>query len=69
MEDIITQIGDQTLSKWMNAGTRSFVNINVSSPFQINKIWSGYFYVEPYYQFYKADLSKYVDRANINTEF
>ena len=66
MEDIITQTGDQTLAKWINAGTRSFLNINVSSPFQINKIWSGYFYVEPYYQFYKADLSKYAGLANIN---
>ncbi len=66
MEDIITQNGDQTLVKWANAGTRSFVNINVGSPFQINKIWSGYFYAEPYYQFYKADLSKYAGLANIN---
>ncbi|OAQ40557.1 hypothetical protein A5893_06315 [Pedobacter psychrophilus] len=65
-EEIITQTGDQTLAKWVNAGTRSFVNINVSSPFQINKIWSGYLSVEPYYQFYKADLSKYAGLANIN---
>jgi iron complex outermembrane receptor protein len=66
MENVITQTGDQTLAKWVNAGKRSFVNINVSSPFQINKIYSGYFYAEPYYQFYKADLSKYAGLAIIN---
>ncbi|MEO5909967.1 MAG: outer membrane beta-barrel protein [Pelobium sp.] len=65
MEKIITQNGDQTLARYANAGTRSFVNINVNSPFEINKTWSGYFYVEPYYQFYKADLSQYNGLAKI----
>lgn len=65
MENIITQNGDQTLARYANAGTRSFVNINLSSPFEISKTWSGYFYVEPYYQFYKADLSQYNGLAKI----
>jgi iron complex outermembrane receptor protein len=65
-ENIIIQTGDQTLAKWVNAGTRSFLNINVSSPFQIAKFWSGYASAEPYYQFYKADLSKISSLGNIN---
>lgn len=65
-ENIIIQSGDQTLAKWANAGVRSILNINISSPFNINKFWTAYAYAEPYYQFYKADLSKISSLGNIN---
>ncbi|RNL52137.1 hypothetical protein D7004_11160 [Pedobacter jejuensis] len=66
IEFVRTQQGDQTLELPINAGVRSFLNISLSTPFTFFKIWSGYFSAEPYYQFYKADLSKYNGLASIN---
>ena len=59
IEFISTQVKDQTLVLPVNAGNRSFINLNISTPFKIGKFWNIYGSVEPYYQFYKADLSKY----------
>ncbi|MFC4210908.1 outer membrane beta-barrel protein [Pedobacter lithocola] len=66
IEFVRTQQGDQTLELPVNAGIRSFLNISLSTPFTFFKIWSGYFSAEPYYQFYKADLTKYNGLASIN---
>ncbi|MBC6112830.1 outer membrane beta-barrel protein [Pedobacter fastidiosus] len=65
IEVIRTQQGDQTLELPVNAGKRSFLNVSFNSPFKIFKAWTGYFSAEPYYQFYKADLSKYLGLASI----
>ncbi|PWS29334.1 hypothetical protein DHW03_05835 [Pedobacter yonginense] len=59
IEVIRTQQADQTLETPVNAGRRSFLNLSLSTPFKLLKAWSGYFSAEPYYQFYKADLSAY----------
>ena len=59
IEIISTQTNDQTLTLPVNAGTKSFINISISSPAQLTKFWSIYYSAEPYYQFYKADLSNY----------
>lgn len=66
IETISTQLADQTLTKPVNAGTRSYINISLSSPTQLSKFWSIYYTVEPYYQFYRADLSTYNGLAAIN---
>lgn len=59
IETISTQLNEQTLTLPVNAGTRSYLNISISSPAQLTKNWSIYYSAEPYYQFYKADLTKY----------
>ncbi len=59
IEMISSQKGDQTLTLPTNAGRRSFLNISISSPAKIAKYWSIYYTLEPYYQFYKADLKQY----------
>ncbi len=66
IEFISTQTADQLIGLPVNAGIRSFLNVGVSSPFTINKIWSGYLSAEPYYQFYKADLSNYNGLAKVS---
>jgi hypothetical protein len=66
IENVSTQIGEQITSVIINAGVRSFINASVSTPFTINKIWNGYASAEPYYQFYKADLSAYNGLAKVN---
>ena len=66
IEIISTQANDQTLTLPVNAGTRSFINISISSPATLTKFWSIYYTAEPYYQFYKADLSKYSGLTQIN---
>nr|WP_255352803.1 outer membrane beta-barrel family protein [Pedobacter sp. Leaf194] len=60
------QQGDQTLELPVNAGRRSFLNMSLSTPFKLFRAWSGYFSAEPYYQFYKADLSRYPGLTTIN---
>ncbi len=66
IEVISTQQGDQTLTIPTNAGKRSFLNINISLPAQITKYWNIYYTAEPYYQFYKADLSRYSGLSKVN---
>lgn len=66
IETISTQSNDQTLTLPVNAGTRSFINISISSPAKLTKFWNIYYTAEPYYQFYKADLSKYSGLTQIN---
>lgn len=66
IEVIRTQQGDQTLEMPVNAGIRSFLNVTLSTPFKLFKAWTGYFYAEPYYQFYRADLSRYSGLSFIN---
>ncbi len=66
IEFVSTQTADQTNSLPINAGVRSFINLAFNTPFKAAKFWSGYFYAEPYYQFYKADLSAYNGLARIN---
>lgn len=66
IEYVSTQVGEQITSSNINAGVRSFINASVSSPFTINKIWNGYASAEPYYQFYKADLSGYNGLAKVS---
>jgi iron complex outermembrane receptor protein len=66
IEIISTQANDQTLTLPVNAGTKSFINISISSPAQLTKFWNIYYTAEPYYQFYKADLSKYSGLTKIN---
>jgi len=66
IEFVQTQSGDQTTALPVNAGTRSYLNISLSTPFKLFKIWDGYFSAEPYYQFYKADLSAYNGLAMIS---
>lgn len=66
IETISTQSNDQTLTLPVNAGTRSFINISISSPAKLTKFWNIYYSAEPYYQFYKADLSKYSGLTQIN---
>jgi iron complex outermembrane receptor protein len=66
IETISTQLNDQTLTMPVNAGTRSFINISISSPAKLTKFWNIYYTAEPYYQFYKADLSKYNGLTKIN---
>lgn len=66
IEIISTQSNDQTLTLPVNAGTRSFINISISSPAKLTKFWNIYYTAEPYYQFYKADLSKYSGLTQIN---
>ena len=66
IENVSTQVSDQITNLIINAGVRSFINASVSSPFTISKIWSGYANAEPYYQFYKADLSGYNGLAKVN---
>lgn len=66
IEVISTQKGDQTLTLPVNAGKRSFVNVSISSPAQLTKFWSIYYTAEPYYQFYRADLSGYSGLTKIN---
>lgn len=66
IEFVQTQSGDQTTVLPVNAGTRSYLNISLSTPFKVLKIWEGYFSAEPYYQFYKADLSAYNGLAKIS---
>jgi len=66
IENVSTQIGEQITAVIINAGVRSFINASVSTPFTINKIWNGYASAEPYYQFYKADLSAYDGLAKVN---
>ena len=60
------QQGDQTLELPVNAGRRSFLNLSLSTPFKLFRAWSGYFSAEPYYQFYKADLSRYPGLTTID---
>ncbi|TKB98965.1 TonB-dependent receptor domain-containing protein [Pedobacter cryophilus] len=66
IEFVSTQTGNQIVGVPINAGLRSFVNMSVSSPFTVNKIWTGYVNAEPYYQFYKADLSRYNGLAKVS---
>ncbi|MGE6221771.1 outer membrane beta-barrel protein [Nubsella zeaxanthinifaciens] len=66
IEIISTQQNDQTLTLPVNAGTRSMLNLSISSPAQIARFWNIYYSAEPYYQFYNADLSSYNGLAKIN---
>ncbi len=66
IEFVSTQIADQTNTLPVNAGKRSFINLSFSSPYKATKFWSGYIYAEPYYQFYKADLSAFSGLAPVN---
>ena len=66
IEIISTQKGDQILTLPINAGKRSFINLSISSPAKFNKSWNIYYTAEPYYQFYKADLSKYSGLTKID---
>ncbi|MCZ4221768.1 outer membrane beta-barrel family protein [Pedobacter rhodius] len=66
IEFVQTQSGDQTTVLPVNAGTRSYLNMSLSTPFKFFKIWEGYFSAEPYYQFYRADLSAYNGLAKIS---
>lgn len=66
IEQISTQINDQTLVFPVNAGTRSYLNVSISTPLKMAKFWDIYGSAEPYYQFYKADLSKYSGLAKID---
>ena len=59
IESVSTVVADQTVGLPINAGTKSFLNTSVSSPFNILKRWSGYVNAEPFYQFYTADLTAY----------
>lgn len=59
IESVSTVEADQTVGLPINAGVRSFLNTSVSTPFNILTRWTGYINAEPYYQFYKADLSAY----------
>jgi hypothetical protein len=66
IEFVSTQKNDQVVGLPINAGVRSFINAVVSTPFNFGKLWSGYVNIEPYYQFYKADLSAYSGLAKVN---
>lgn len=66
IEIISTQQNDQTVTLPVNAGTRSMLNLSISSPAQIARFWNIYYSAEPYYQFYNADLSSYNGLAKIN---
>ena len=66
IEVISTQSGDQTLTIPTNAGKRSFLNISISLPAQITRYWNIYYSAEPYYQFYKADLTKYAGLSKVD---
>jgi iron complex outermembrane recepter protein len=66
-EQVTYQEDVNTILIPQNTGNRKMLNINLSSPVQFFKWWSGYIQAEPFYQSYKGNLTGFGNNNNIQS--